>query len=114
MRHTLISLVLGSLPLLAQNPTPTLNCDDRNSHNDRLVGHCEMKEQTLGAPRGAIQISPGLNGGVSVKGWPPGDVLVRARIERGGEPDAAARGLVSQIRISPGPGNLPPAVPGMH
>src|SRR5258706_242986 len=75
MRHTFISLLLGSLPLLAQNPTPTLSCDDRNSHNDRLVGHCEMKEQTLWAPRGAIHISDvrgniefeAANGGVTLQ-----------------------------------------------
>src|SRR5260370_37591832 len=104
MRHTLISLVLASLPLLAQNPTPTLNCDDRNSHNDRLVGHCEMKEQTLGAPRGAIQISPGLNGGVSVKGWTRGDVLVRARIETWREKGAEGRGLASHVGLASGVG----------
>jgi len=113
MRHTLISLVLGSLPLLAQNPTPSLSCDDRNSRNDRLVGHCEMKEQTLGAPRGAIQINPGMNGGVSVKGWSRGDVLVRARIETWGETDSDARGLASQIRISSGAGQIQAEGPEM-
>ncbi len=106
MRHTFILIVLGSLPMLAQNPTPTLSCNDRNSHNDRLVGHCEMKEQTLGAPRGAIAINPGMNGGITVKGWNRGDVLVRARIETWGETEADARGLVSQIRTSSGAGQI--------
>src|SRR5882762_1874938 len=113
MRHTLISLVLASLPLLAQNPTPKLSCEDRNSRNDRLVGHCEMKEQTLGAPRGAIQINPGMNGGVTVKGWSRGDVLVRARIETWGETDSDARSLTSQIRISSGAGQIQAEGPEM-
>ncbi len=113
MRHTFILFVLGSLPMLAQNPTPTLSCNDRNSRNDRLVGHCEMKEQTLGAPRGAIVINPGMNGGVSVKGWSRGDVLVRARIETWGETEADAQGLVSQIRTSSGAGQIQAEGPEM-
>jgi Toastrack DUF4097 len=113
MRHTLISLALASLPLLAQNPTPTLTCNDRNSRNDRLIGHCEMKEQTLGAPRGAISINPGMNGGVTVKGWTRGDVLVRARVETWGETEADARGLTSQIRISSGAGQIQAEGPEM-
>ena len=70
MRKTfLFVLAFGGLPLLAQNPTPQLDCNDRGYHNDRLVSHCEMKEQTLAASRGAIRIDPGMNGGVRVYGW---------------------------------------------
>lgn len=98
-------VALGCLPLLAQNPEPRLNCDDR-SHHDRLVSHCEMKEQTLGAPGGIMQIDPGTNGGVTVRGWDRGDVLLRARVETFAESDSEARGMVPHIRFHSGAGMI--------
>ena len=106
MRTTLLSIALGSLPLLAQNPTPRLACNDRGYHRDNLVSHCEMREQNVGAPRGAIQIDPGTNGGVTVAGWDRGDILVRARIETAAESEADARAMASQIQIASGGGSI--------
>jgi hypothetical protein len=107
MRKTLLVIVAGCWPALAfQNPTTELNCSDRESHRNDLVRHCEMKEQNLGAPRGAIQIDPGGNGGITVKGWDRGDVLLRARIETAADTEAEARAIVSQISIASGGGNL--------
>src|SRR5579864_3016951 len=98
MRKTSLFILLGSLPVLGfQNPVPKLTCNDRGFHHDSLVTHCEMREQNLGAPRGAIQIDPGLNGGVSVSGWDRGDILVRARIETAADSDSDARAMTSQI-----------------
>src|SRR5262249_8184208 len=75
-------------------------------HNDRLMSHCEMKELTLGAPRGAIQIDPGVNGGVTVKGWNRNDVLVRAKIQTAAETESDARAMAPQIRIESGAGQI--------
>jgi DUF4097 and DUF4098 domain-containing protein YvlB len=114
MHKTFIAiLALGSLPLLAQNPTPRLSCDNHGNFNDRLVSHCEMKEQTLGAPRGAIHIDSGINGGVTVKGWDRGDVLVRSRIRTAADTESEARGMVSQIRLDSGAGQIQPEGPSM-
>lgn len=114
MRTTFLAfLAIGSLPVLAQNPTPRLSCDDRGFHNDRLVTHCEMKEQTLGSPRGAVRINPGLNGGVTVKGWDRNEVLVRARIETAAETESEARSMTPQIRIASGAGQIEAEGPEM-
>src|SRR5271165_3364015 len=102
----LIVLAFASLPGLAQNPTPRLDCDERNYHNDRLVNHCEMKEQTMAAPKGAIRIDPGLNGGVTVKGWDRNEVWMRARIDTAADTDAEARSMVSAIRFASGGGQI--------
>lgn len=104
-KNLLIVPALAWLPLLAQNPTPQLACDGHNQ-NDRLISHCEMKEQTLAAPKGAIQINPGMNGGVTVKGWDRNDVLVRARIDTAAETDAEARSMVPSIRLTSGAGQI--------
>jgi len=114
MHKTLLAvLALGSLPLLDQNPTPRLSCEHGGFHNDRLITHCEMREQTFGSPRGAIQVNPGMNGGVTVKGWDRGDVLVRAQIQTAAETEGEARAMVPQIRIASGAGQIQAEGPSM-
>ena len=49
----------------------------------RLVGNCEIREQTLAPSGGTIAIDGRQNGGVSVKGWDQDQVLVRARVQTG-------------------------------
>jgi DUF4097 and DUF4098 domain-containing protein YvlB len=73
--------------------------DDRRWNNDRLVGTCEIREQTL-APTGApIAIDGKRNGGVAVKGWDQNQVLVRARVQTGAPTAPEAENLAQQIRI---------------
>lgn len=80
----------------------SLTCrDDSRWYNDRLVGNCEVREQTL-APSGAISIDGRQNGGVSVKGWDQGQVLVRARVQTGASTEAEAAELARQIKIETG------------
>ena len=96
-------------PAVAQmrdNQEKTLTCDDHDSHNRRLVSHCEIKEQTLPAGQGVMNIDPGQNGGLVVKGWSRDDVLVRAKIETAAPSDAEAQSLVPQVRFASGASQL--------
>ena len=79
----------------------SLTCNENSWYNDRLVGNCEIREQTL-APSGAISIDGRQNGGVSVKGWDQSQVLVRARVQTGAPTAAEAQALNGQIRIETG------------
>ncbi len=107
MTKTTLFILCGSLPVFAfQNPVPKLSCNDRGFHQDSLITHCEMREQSLAAPRGPIQIEPGRNGGLSVTGWDRADILVRARIDTAADTDSEARAMVSQIGIASGGGNI--------
>jgi DUF4097 and DUF4098 domain-containing protein YvlB len=107
-------ILLGTLPGFAfQNPVPKLACNDHESHHDSLVTHCEMREQSMVAPGGAIRINPGSNGGVTVTGWDRTDMLVRTRIETAADSDSEARAIVPQIRIASGGGSLEAAGPEM-
>jgi DUF4097 and DUF4098 domain-containing protein YvlB len=85
---------------LAQNSKGSpLTCREDNWYNDKLVGHCEMREQTL-APTGApIGIDGRQNGGVTVKGWDQNQVLIRARVRTGAVTASDAADLARQIRI---------------
>jgi DUF4097 and DUF4098 domain-containing protein YvlB len=111
-RNLLIVLALTGLPILAQTPVTHLDCDSRN-HNDHLVSHCEMKEQTLAATKGTIQIDPGMNGGVTVSGWDRADVWVRARIDTAADTDSEARSMVPNIRFASGAGHIRAEGPAM-
>src|ERR1022692_703910 len=86
-----LAFAAGNTSLMAQlkdNSEKQLSC--QNSGGDgQQQRHCEVREQTVSA-MGPLTVDAGQNGGVSVKGWLRGDVLVRSRVEAWGESAAAA------------------------
>jgi DUF4097 and DUF4098 domain-containing protein YvlB len=74
-----------------------MTCRD-DWHSDRLLSHCEIKEQTLPAA-GAISVDGRQNGGVSIKGWERNEILARARIQTAAPTQAEADALAQQITI---------------
>lgn len=83
------------------NRDGSLTCRQNNWYNDRLVGNCEIREQTL-APSGALAIDGRQNGGVSVKGWDQNQVLIRARVQTGAPTASEAEALAKEVRIETG------------
>jgi len=79
-------------------PHDSLACRD-DWHNDKLVSHCEIKEQTLPASDNTIAVDGRMNGGVSIKGWERNEILIRARIQTAAPTEAEANELVKQITI---------------
>ena len=80
-----------------------LSCNQSNNWNgDRLVGNCEIREQTLAATGGVISIDGRQNGGVSVKGWDNGQVLIRAQIQTSAPNAGEAEQLARQVRVETG------------
>ena len=77
----------------------SLTCNENSWQNDRLVGNCEIREQTLALSGGPIAIDGRQNGGVSVKGWDQNQVLVRARVQTKAPTAEEAKSLGGQIRI---------------
>ena len=74
-------------------------CHNQNWDSDRLVGNCEVREQTLAPSGSTIGIDGRQNGGVSVKGWDQNQVLVRARVQTKAPTAAEAEALSKEIRI---------------
>jgi len=64
-----------------------------------------MREQNVGFA-GRLTIDGGTNGGVSIKGWDSGGVLVRARVEASGEDEATAAAMVAQVRVDVSAGQV--------
>ena len=92
-------VALTVVSVLAQKKEGTLTCRDNSWYNDRLEGNCEVREQTLAMSGAPIAIDGRQNGGISVKGWDQGQVLVRARVQTGAPTAAEAADLARQIRI---------------
>jgi hypothetical protein len=92
-------LAVASISVLAQKKEGTLTCRENGWYNDKLEGNCEIREQTLAMSGAPIAIDGRQNGGISVKGWDQGQVLVRARVQTGAPTAAEAADLARQIRI---------------
>jgi hypothetical protein len=84
--------------------TGTMSCNDRNYNNDRAT-HCEIREDTIGGAN-PLDVDAGRNGGIHVRAWDRGDVLVRSKIQASANSDADARRLVSGVRIDTGGGRI--------
>jgi Putative adhesin len=66
--------------------------------NSDRASHCEVREATIGGAN-PLDIDAGRNGGIRVRGWDRGDVLVRSIIRTSADTDADARRIASAVRI---------------
>jgi hypothetical protein len=82
----------------------SMSCRD-NWHNDRLIGHCEIREQTVPAG-GTLTVDARKNGGISIKGWDRNEVLVRSKVQSAAPTKSEAEQLGSQIRIETAGGKI--------
>lgn len=82
----------------------SLTCRD-NWSSDRLVGQCEIREQKMPAG-GMLTVDASRNGGVSIKGWDQGEILVRARVQAAAATQAEADQLVKEIRVETAGGKV--------
>jgi hypothetical protein len=94
---TLISLAIPTQAQLRDNRDRQLTCND-SSRDGKRAHVCDVRETTLG-PSGKLEIRPGQNGGVTVKGWSQSSILVRSRVEAWADRDSDARDVASQIRL---------------
>lgn len=85
----------------------SLTCRNQDNYdNDSRARHCEVKEQTLSATGGTLNVDGAQNGGISVKGWERNDILVRYRIQTQAATQAEADNLASQIRVTTAGGQV--------
>jgi hypothetical protein len=72
-------------------------CQEPSS--DRRVRHCEEREQTV-AQETALDIDPGRNGGIQVRGRAQAGIRLQTRITASAPTEARARELVAGVRIA--------------
>jgi len=100
---TCVALGLAASAAFAQadNSRHSLACSDQNDYgNDSRARHCEIKEQTLPATGGTLNVDGMKNGGIAVKGWERNEILVRYRLQTHAPTQAEADALASQIRVA--------------
>ena len=99
-----IALLFSASASLAFQAKPTLDCN--NDRGDRDRAHfCEMREQTVSAG-GMVSVDASQNGGIAIKGWDRGDVLVRAQVNTHAPTDDQARNLARQINVQTAGGQI--------
>ncbi len=101
-RSVFVATLLALASFVAMAQQKSLACRDNNnwySNGNRLVSTCEIREQTLAPNGGTITIDGKQNGGISVKGWDQGQILIRAQVQAGAPNAGEAEQLSRQIRI---------------
>lgn len=96
------SLVLGAVADKDDwcDESRSWNWNDRNSH------FCEVREFTIDAPRGALHVNAGMNGGIQVEAWDGRNVLVQAKVEVWANTSERAEELASKITVKTSDGRL--------
>ena len=56
LTSAILTAAAFSLAASAQTPEPKMTCQERSWNHKRLSTHCEIKEQTMPASGGAIDI----------------------------------------------------------
>jgi len=70
-----------------------------------------VREDTIGGAN-PLDIDAGPNGGIRIRGWDRGDVLVRSKIQTSAATDADARRLAAAVRIDTSGSRIHPEGPG--
>ncbi len=99
---------LAAVPAAAQqrdNQERQLRCQEGQQSRNNLAGSCEMREATVPFT-GRLDVDGGANGGITVKGWSRGDVLVRSQVWAFAETDAQAKSMAGQIRVNTSGGQV--------
>lgn len=78
--------------------TKSLTCNDDNNNGNRARS-CEVREQTI-AYGGLLTVDGKQNGGVSIKGWDNGSVLVRSKVESWADDEGTAKNISSQVHVN--------------
>lgn len=107
-----LAVSAASCPAFAQmhdNTEKQMTC--QNGDYGDGARHCEIREQSV-ASIGRLSVDAARNGGVSIKGWSGGDVLVRARIDANAENESAAALMAGQVSIDSSGGQVQATGPG--
>jgi hypothetical protein len=79
------------------------SCSDGS--NDRRASYCEVREATVPGIN-PLDIDAGPNGGIRIRGWDRGDVLVRTKIVGYAASEAEARRVASSVRVETAGGRI--------
>lgn len=97
-------MMAAAAPAAQQVSTGDDWCRDENWGRDR-EGVCEVREFTMAASGGVVQVDASPNGGIKVEGSQRGDILVQARVIATADSESRAREIAKAVQVSVG-GNM--------
>jgi DUF4097 and DUF4098 domain-containing protein YvlB len=68
--------------------------------------HCEIRELGMKAPRGALNVDPGMNGGVEIIGWNKDSIAISARIQVNARSTEDADAIARDLKIEASGGTI--------
>ena len=80
-------------------------CRDENWGRER-AGHCEVREFTLAASGGVLNVDASPNGGIKVEGGTRSDILVQARVVATAESEGRAREIAKAVQVNAAGNNV--------
>lgn len=99
-------LMLPALGQFRENTTPELNCSLNQRGKQEYAQICDLREMRVPVTQ-RLDIDPGANGSITVKGWNRQEVWVRARLDAGAKAgETAARDVAAQVRIETSGGRI--------
>lgn len=108
MRHFFLAatvLTLSAFGQFRENTSPELTCSQNRGNRD-YAQVCDIREVRLPVTQ-RLDIDPGANGGITVRGWNRSEVWVRARVDAGSRAgEARAKDLASQVRLETSAGRI--------
>src|SRR5258708_39309066 len=107
----LLAIAVAASAQMQDNRAKEMTCE-QSGRQDRSHS-CNITEQTI-ASAGKLNVDPGGNGGIHIKGWTRGDVLVRTKIEAWADSDSEATLLASQVHSDAGSGQIRASGPDSH
>ncbi len=97
-------LMLAATPALSQVRLESSFDSDEVRSDDRET-YCEVREETL-AGGNPLDVDAGPNGGIRVRGWERGEILIRARVVAHADTEQEARQLAAGVRVETGGGQV--------
>ena len=103
MNVAVLLMAVCATSLVAAAQERQSGCEDGWRNGDR-AGSCTIREQSLVAT-GSLAVDGMKNGGVSVKGWDQGSVLVRSKIQAWANTKEEADAIVGHVVVADSPGH---------
>ena len=98
----MLTLLLGlAAPSAQQISTGDDWCREDNWGRDR-AGVCEVREFTMAASGGVVQVDASPNGGIMVSGGPRADILVHAKVVATADTESRASEILRSVQVSAG------------
>jgi Putative adhesin len=94
-------MIAATAPAAQQAPAGDDWCRNENWGRER-AGFCEVRDFTMAASGGVIQVDASPNGGIRVEGGPRGDILVQARVVGTADTESRAREIAKAVQVSAG------------